>query len=53
MTINATIALARSHLAAGNAGAYERIMSHAIRAALSTRAVNAYRAAMRADGMEE
>ena len=51
MTIAKTIAMARQHLASGNRGAYARIMSGAVRAAMSNRAANAYKAAMQADGV--
>jgi hypothetical protein len=50
MTVSNTIALARSHLGAGNAGAYARIMAGAIRAAMSERTAKTYRAALIADG---
>ncbi|MBT9385484.1 hypothetical protein KM176_16540 [Pseudooceanicola sp. CBS1P-1] len=52
MTIAKTIETARQHLTNGNAGAYARIMSGAVRAAASDRAANAYRAAMKADGFD-
>jgi hypothetical protein len=46
MTINQTIQIARGH---GISGAYARVMSGAIRAAASDRAVRAFRAAIADD----
>lgn len=46
MTIAKTIALAQSHHRIGNAEAARRILEFAIRAALSKRAADAYRAAL-------
>ena len=51
MTTAETIASAREHLRAGDRGAYARIMSAAIRRAMSDRSARALRAAVIADGM--
>ena len=52
MTIAKTIQIARQHLTNGNSGAYARMMSGAVRSAMSARAAKAYRAAMIEDGFE-
>ena len=49
MSIQKQIEMARS--LKSNPGAYARVMSAAIRSAMSDRAVKAYRAAVEADGM--
>lgn len=52
MSIARTINTARAHLVAGNSGAYARVMSGAIRAAMSERAANAFRGAIAEDGAQ-
>lgn len=52
MTITRSIEMARTHLAAGNVGAYARLMSSNIRSAMSARAAKAFREAIAADRQE-
>lgn len=52
MTITKQIEMARKMLNAGNGGAYARLMSGSIRAAMSDRADKAFRAAIVEDGAE-
>ena len=52
MTITKQIEMARKMLNAGNGGAYARLMSGSIRAAMSDRAAKAFRAAIVEDGAE-
>ncbi|MES2667901.1 MAG: hypothetical protein V4712_17590 [Pseudomonadota bacterium] len=49
MNVNQTITLARQHLARGNRGAYERIMSAALRRASSDRVAQIIRNALSED----
>lgn len=53
MSTKQTISLAREHLAEGNPGAYARILSAAIRSAMSDRAVSTYLTAINADCMAD
>lgn len=52
MTITKTIEMARKMLNAGNGSAYARVMSGAIRSAMSDRAANSFRKAIVEDGAE-
>ncbi|MGJ7039177.1 hypothetical protein J2Y63_002432 [Shinella sp. BE166] len=52
MTNAKTIEMARKMLSAGNGAAYARLISGAIRSAMSDRAANAFRKAVSEDGAE-
>jgi len=51
MTTKRHIEMARQHLAGGNKDAYINLMTAGIRSAMSARTVNAYKKAMKEDGM--
>jgi len=51
MTNKRHIEIARQHLAGGNKEAYIKLMTAGIRAAMSARTVNAYKKALKQDGM--